>query len=241
MTTNYRRRPPLPPPPPLQPTQNLSSTPSNVRFCYTLNPIYNTPLDTVVAVSPNSLHSLTLFCIILLSPYRHYGFRLRTGRFTWQAISTKPPLQVHRKSVRRDDCARWCGMIYCTCVCVCVGGGGGGAGERLSRGTNYFARIWRRSVWRALRWLRHRSVPVPKKLSDIPLLPFIHRTIDVRVDESAVWQCGLDFFFFFYSTAGGGEGRMAWAVFRCWISKYFSQKFETIKITVWKSDNLNIY
>ena len=38
------------------------------------------------------------------------------------------------------------------------------------------------------------------------------------------------------------ESTLPWTIFRFRIfSNYFSQKFEKIKITVWKSDNLTIY
>ena len=39
-----------------------------------------------------------------------------------------------------------------------------------------------------------------------------------------------------------GEGPLPSAIFRFWIlSNYFSPKFEKIKKTVWKSDNLTMY
>ena len=38
-----------------------------------------------------------------------------------------------------------------------------------------------------------------------------------------------------------GEGTLPWALFRFRIfSNYFSQKFEKIKVTVWKSNNLTM-
>ena len=41
---------------------------------------------------------------------------------------------------------------------------------------------------------------------------------------------------------GIGEGTLPWAIFRFRIfSNYFLQKFEKIKITVWKSDDLTMY